>query len=235
MERMIMEQEIRKVREEICDVCGKLWQRGIVAANDGNVSVLLSDGSILCTPSGISKAAITPEMLLHVTKDLVVLDALEGMKPSSELKMHIRCYEERPDVKAVVHAHPPIATSFASLGKGLDDYKVMETIVQLGTVPVAPYAKPSSDEVPDSIAPFLQDHDAVLLAHHGALTVGDSLKTAYFRMETLEMFAKTSLYMKLLGGGPDLPKEKIDELLDLRENGYHIQGRHPGYEKLTEI
>ena len=228
-----MDKEVKKIREEICDVCTKLWQRGIVAANDGNVSVLLPDGSIICTPSGISKAAITPEMLLHVEQDLTVLSALEGMKPSSELKMHIRCYQERPDVKAVVHAHPPIATSFASIGKGLDDYKVMETIVQLGAVPVAPYAKPSSDEVPDSIAPFLKDHDAVLLANHGALTVGDSLKTAYFRMETLEMFAKTSLYMKLLGGGDDLPKDKIDELLDLRENGYHIQGRHPGYEKLT--
>lgn len=226
-----MEKELLQVREEICDVCHKLWQRGIVAANDGNVSVMLSDGSILCTPSGISKAAITPEMLLHVDRDLSVRSALQGMKPSSELKMHIRCYEEREDVRAVVHAHPPIATSFASIGIPLDDYKVMETVVQLGTVPIAPYAKPSTDEVPDSIAPFLADHDAVLLANHGALTVGDSLKTAYFRMETLEMFAKTSLYMRLLGGGPDLPKERIDELLDLRENGYHIKGRHPGYEK----
>lgn len=228
-----MEQLLKTTREEICDVCRKLWERGIVAANDGNVSVLLPDGSLLCTPSGVSKAAITPEMLLHVDQDLSVRSALFGMKPSSELKMHIRCYQERPDVTAVVHAHPPIATSFASIGKPLDDYKVMETIVQLGTVPVAPYATPSTDEVPDSIAPFLQDHDAVLLANHGALTVGDSLKTAYFRMETLEMFAKTSLYMKLLGGGADLSQERIDALLDLRENGYHIKGRHPGYEKLS--
>lgn len=228
-----MDQKLDAIRKEICDVCHKLWQRGIVAANDGNVSVLLEDGSILCTPSGISKAAITPEMLLHVDQDLSVRSALQGMKPSSELKMHIRCYQERPDVAAVVHAHPPIATSFASIGKPLDDYKVMETVVQLGSVPVAPYAKPSSDEVPDSIAPFLKNHDAVLLANHGALTVGDSLKTAYFRMETLEMFAKTSLYIRLLGGGDDLPQEKIRELLDLRENGYHIKGRHPGYEKLT--
>lgn len=228
-----MDQKYESVRNEICDVCQKLWQRGIVAANDGNVSVLLPDGSILCTPSGISKAAITPEMLLHVDQDLSVRSALAGMKPSSELKMHIRCYQERPDVTAVVHAHPPIATSYASIGLPLDDYKVMETVVQLGSVPIAPYAKPSSDEVPDSIAPYLKNHDAVLLANHGALTVGDSLKTAYFRMETLEMFAKTSLYIRLLGGGKDLPADKINELLDLRENGYHIQGRHPGYEKLT--
>lgn len=97
---------------------------------------------------------------------------------------------EREDVKAVVHAHPPIATSYASMGRALDGYQVMEFIVNLGAVPIAPYAQPSTDEVPDSIAPFLQDHDAILLAHHGALTVGDSLTRAYFRMESLEMFAK---------------------------------------------
>lgn len=150
------------------------------------------------------------------------------------MKMHFRCYAEREDVKAVVHAHPPIATSYASMGRALDGYQVMEFIVNLGAVPIAPYAQPSTDEVPDSIAPFLQDHDAILLAHHGALTVGDSLTRAYFRMESLEMFAKTSLYIHLLGGAPDMPQDKIDALIDLRNNGYKIPGRHPGYVKYNE-
>lgn len=226
-----MELNYIKEREEICDVCHKLWQRGIVAANDGNVSVKLDDGTFLCTPSGVSKSAMTPEILVHLDETEKILSAVDGYSPSSEMKMHFRCYSEREDVRAVVHAHPPIATSYASMGKALDGYHIMENIVNLGAVPVAPYAQPSTDEVPDSIAPFLQNHDAVLLAHHGALTVGDSLTRAYFRMESLEMFAKTSLYIHLLGGAPDMPEDKIEALLDLRENGYKIPGRHPGYVK----
>lgn len=167
-----MELNAMKEREEICDVCHKMWQRGIVAANDGNVSVKLEDGTFLCTPSGVSKAAMTPEILVHLAADGSVISAAEGYKPSSEMKMHFRCYAEREDVKAVVHAHPPVATSYASMGRALDGYQTMENIVNLGAVPVAPYAQPSTDEVPDSIAPFLQEHDAILLAHHGALTVG---------------------------------------------------------------
>ena len=168
-----MELNAMKEREEICDVCHKMWQRGIVAANDGNVSVKLADGTFLCTPSGVSKAAMTPEILVHLAADGSVISAAEGYKPSSEMKMHFRCYAEREDVKAVVHAHPPVATSYASMGRALDGYQTMENIVNLGAVPVAPYAQPSTDEVPDSIAPFLQEHDAILLAHHGALTVGE--------------------------------------------------------------
>ena len=217
-----MELNAMKEREAICDVCHKMWQRGIVAANDGNVSVKLEDGTFLCTPSGVSKAAMTPEILVHLAADGSVISAAEGYKPSSEMKMHFRCYAEREDVKAVVHAHPPIATSYASMGRALDGYQVMEFIVNLGAVPIAPYAQPSTDEVPDSIA------------HHGALTVGDSLTRAYFRMESLEMFAKTSLYIHLLGGAPDMPQDKINALIDLRKNGYKIPGRHPGYVKYNE-
>ena len=173
-------------------------------------------------------------ILVHLAADGSVISAAEGYKPSSEMKMHFRCYAERDDVKAVVHAHPPVATSYASMGRALDGYQTMENIVNLGAVPVAPYAQPSTDEVPDSIAPFLQEHDAILLAHHGALTVGESLTRAYFRMESLEMFAKTSLYIHLLGGAPDMPEDKINALMDLRQNGYKIPGRHPGYVKYNK-
>jgi L-fuculose-phosphate aldolase len=229
-----MELTYQKERDEICDVCHKMWQRGIVAANDGNVSVKLEDGTFLCTPSGVSKSAITPEMLVHLDAEGKVLSAADGYKPSSEMKMHFRCYEKREDVKAVVHAHPPIATSYASMGLALDGFQTMEAIVNLGAVPVAPYAEPSTDEVPDSIEPFLENHDAILLAHHGALTVGDTLTRAYFRMESLEMFAKTSLIIHLLGGAPDMPEDKIESLIELRKNGYKIPGRHPGYVKYNK-
>ena len=123
-----MELNAMKEREAICDVCHKMWQRGIVAANDGNVSVKLEDGTFLCTPSGVSKAAMTPEILVHLAADGSVISAAEGYKPSSEMKMHFRCYAEREDVKAVVHAHPPIATSYASMGRALDGYQAMEFI-----------------------------------------------------------------------------------------------------------
>ena len=229
-----MKLDYEKEREEICDVCHKLWQRGIVAANDGNVSVKLEDGTFLCTPSGVSKSAMTPEILVHLDLSGKILSAWEGYSPSSEMKMHVRCYSERADVRAVVNAHPPVATSYASMGRALDGYQTIENVVNLGAGPVAPYAQPSTDEVPDSIAPFLQEHDAILLAHHGALTVGDTLTRAYFRMESLEMFAKTSLYIHLLGGAPDLSGDKIDALMDLRVNGYKIPGRHPGYVKYNQ-
>ena len=120
-----------KEREEICDVCHKLWQRGIVAANDGNVSVRLEDGTVLCTPSGVSKGDMVPEILVHLAADGAVLHTMEGYKPSSEMKMHLRCYQEREDVNAVVHAHPPIATSYASMGKALDGYFMTENITNL--------------------------------------------------------------------------------------------------------
>ena len=223
-----------KEREEICDVCHKLWQRGIVAANDGNVSARLKDGTILCTPSGVSKGDMKPEMLVLLAADGTVISAEGGYKPSSEMKMHLRCYSEREDVNAVVHAHPPIATSYASMGKALDGYYMTENIMNLGAVPLASYARPSTDEVPDSIAPLLQNHDAMLLANHGALTVGETLTKAYFNMESLEMYAKTSLYIHLLGGAPDLSRERIDELLKLRENVYKLPGRHPGYVKYNK-
>ncbi len=218
------------IRQEICDVCHKMWQRGIVAANDGNVSVKLKDGTVLCTPTGVSKSAVTPEMLVHTDMDGNVLKAAEGYRPSSEMKMHYRCYQERPDVGAVVHAHPPVSTAFAAAGRALDGYSVMENIVQTGAVPVAPFAMPSTDEVPESVAPLLKDHDAMLLANHGALTVGRDLTSAYFKMESVEQYAKTTLYLTILGETKDLEEETVQDLIGLRSR-YGLTGRHPGYVK----
>lgn len=223
--------EYMEIREQICDVCHKMWQQGWVAANDGNVSVKLPDGNFLATPTGISKSFITPEKLVVIDKEGKVISGLPGFKPSSEIKMHLRCYRERPDVGAVVHAHPATATGFAVAGKSLDEYSMIETVIAIGSIPLTPYGTPSTDEVPDAITPYLQEHDVMLLQNHGALTVGCDLITAYYRMETLELYAKISLVAHLLGGAKEIDKPQIDKLLYLRENYYHVTGRHPGYKK----
>ncbi|MCI8602287.1 MAG: class II aldolase/adducin family protein [Oscillospiraceae bacterium] len=225
--------EYAEIREQICDVCHKMWQLGWVAANDGNVSVKLPDGRFLATPTGISKSFITPEKLVVIDGTGAVVNSLPGYKPSSEIKMHLRCYREREDVGAVVHAHPPTATGYAVAGKSLDEYSMIETVIAIGSIPLTPYGTPSTDEVPDAITPYLQEHDVMLLQNHGALTVGCDLITAYYRMETLELYAKISLTAHLLGGAQEIPRDRIDTLLDLRENYYHVAGRHPGYKKFS--
>lgn len=221
-----------ELREQICDVCHKMWQKGWVAANDGNVSVKLEDGTFLATPTGMSKSFITPEKLVHIDKEGSILEAEDGCRPSSEIKMHLRCYQEREDVGAVLHAHPPVATGFAVANKALDEYSMIETVIALGSVPVTPYGTPSTYEVPEAIAPYLGEHDAVLLQNHGALTVGADVITAYYRMETLELFAQISLNAHLLGGAKEISRENIDRLISMRK-GYGVTGRHPGYKKYT--
>ncbi len=224
----------QEIKELICDVCHKMWQLGWVAANDGNISVKMEDGTFWITPSGISKSFITPEKLIRVNEAMEKLEGAEGLVPSSEIKMHMRCYQEREDVGAVVHAHPPTATGYAVANKPLDEYSMIETVIAIGSVPVTPFGTPSTYEVPEAIAPYLAQHDVLLLQNHGALTVGCDLITAYYRMETLELFAKISLNAHLLGGAQEIPRNKIDQLLELRENYYHVTGRHPGYKKYSK-
>ncbi|CEN75152.1 L-fuculose phosphate aldolase [[Clostridium] sordellii] len=219
-----------EVREQMCDVCHKMWQLGWVAANDGNVSVKLDDGTFLATPTGISKSFITPEKLVHIDENGEVLDGPEGSKPSSEIKMHLRCYKEREDVGAVVHAHPPTATGYAVAHLDMDRYTMIETVIAIGSIPVTPYGTPSTYEVPDAIAPYLQEHDVLLLENHGALTVGSDLITAYYRMETLELYAKISLTAHLLGGEKEISQKNINRLIGMRK-GYGVTGRHPGFKR----
>lgn len=225
--------EYMETREIMCDICHKMWQLGWVAANDGNLSVKLPDGNFLATPTGMSKSFITPEKLVVINDMGEVLDAVNGYRPSSEIKMHLRCYREREDVGAVLHAHPPTATGYAVAHIPLDRYTMIETVAAIGSIPVTPYGTPSTYEVPDAIAPYLQEHDVLLLANHGALTVGADAITAYYRMETLELFAKISLTAHLLGGEKEISKENIDKLIDLRKY-YGITGKHPGYKHYRE-
>ena len=218
----------RETREIMCDICHKMWQLGWVAANDGNLSVRVADDRYLATPTGISKSFITPEKLVVIDGDGKVLEAQGEYRPSSEIKMHLRCYRERSDVGAVLHAHPPTATGYAVAHVPLDRYTMIETVAAIGSIPVTPYGTPSTYEVPDAIAPYLQEHDVLLLANHGALSVGADALTAYYRMETLELFAKISLTAHLLGGEKEISRENIQKLIDLRRY-YGITGRHPGY------
>lgn len=221
-----------KEKEAICDVGHRLWQLGFVAANDGNISVKLKDGTFLTTPTGTSKSILKPEMIIHIDENENVLEATEGYRPSSEFKMHLRCYRERPDINAVVHAHPPVATGFAIAHIPLDDYSMPEAIIFLGSVPIAPYGTPSTEEVPDGIAPFLVEHDTILMENHGAVTVGVDLTQAYYRMETLEHFAKVTLTARQLGGAFELNKKQIDACIQIRKDA-NFPGRHPGYKKYS--
>lgn len=222
--------DINLIKEQICDVCHKTWQLGWVAANDGNVSARLEDGTFLCTPTGMSKSFITPEKLLRINDKGEVLEGAEGLRPSSEIKMHLRCYAKRPDVWSVIHAHPPGATGFAVAHKAMDMYNMIEDVAVIGSVPLTPYGTPSTSEVPDAIEPYLEEHDVMLLENHGALAVGSDVITAFYRMESLELWAKITINAVILGGSIDISRENIQKLIDLR-SFYRVTGRHPGYKK----
>lgn len=226
-------QNIEEVKNQICDVCHKMWQLGWVAANDGNVSVKLEDGTILATPTGMSKSFITPEKLIRIDKDGNILEGAEGLRPSSEIKMHLRCYEKREDVFSVIHAHPPGATGFAVAHKAMDMYNMIEDVAVIGSVPLTPYGTPSTIEVPDAIEPYLEEHDVMLLENHGALAIGSDVITAFYRMESLELWAKITINAVILGGSFDISRENIQKLINLR--GYYgVTGRHPGYKLFNE-
>jgi L-fuculose-phosphate aldolase len=218
------------IKSQICDICGKMWQLGWVAANDGNITVKLGDGLFLATPTGMSKSFITPDKIVKINSKGEVVEGADGLKPSSEIKMHLRCYEERGDIGAVMHAHPPVATGYAVANKALDGYTMIEAVIAIGSVPVTPYGTPSTYEVPEAIAPYLQQHDVLLLQNHGALTVGTDLITAFYRMETLELWAKISLNAHLLGGAVEISHENIERLCGMRAQ-YGVTGKHPGYKK----
>lgn len=168
---------------------------------------------------------VTPEMIVHINKARRDDRNCGRVPPVVEMRMHFRCYEEREDVGAVLHAHPPVATGFAVADIPLDEYSMIETVLALGSVPIAPYATPSTDEVSDAITPYLREHDAILLKNHGAVTVGADVYTAYYRMETLEQFAKITLTAHLLGGAKEID-QNIDRLVDLRNNYYKMSGKH---------
>ena len=192
----------------------RLWVRGYVAANDGNVSVRIGEREIITTPKNVSKGFMTPDMM--VVTDLQGKKIAGDREPSSEIKMHLQVYRDRPDARAVVHAHPPTATGFAVAGIPLDRAVLAEVITTLGSIPIAEYATPSTDELPIACSKYLKAHDGLLLANHGALAIGPDLFTAYHRMETIEHFAKISLVTRTLGREHLLSREEVQRLQGLR-------------------
>jgi L-fuculose-phosphate aldolase len=215
-----------QAKQEILEAGLKIYQRGLVAANVGNLSVRVGDNALWVTPTGVSKGSMTEEMLVKVDLDGNLLEG--SRKPSSETKMHLRIYKENPDVRAVIHAHPPGATGFAVAHKAMDMYNMIEDVAAIGSVPLTPYGTPSTFEVPDAIEPYLEEHDVMLLENHGALAVGSDVITAFYRMESLELWAKITINAVILGGSRDISRENIDKLINLRSY-YRITGRHPGY------
>ena len=202
-------------REAVCRVGKLLYDRGYVAANDGNISVRVGEGRLLITPSGVSKGRMTPDMLLVTDLDGAVIEG--NRHPSSEGKMHLEVYRGRPDVNAVVHAHPPVSTAFAVYRRGLETPYLSELVAGLGQVPCTPsFAMLSTEEVPQSVRPYLADHNALLLANHGALAWGGDLWEAFDRLETVEHTAKIVLNAQLLGGGIPLTEEEVVRLQGLR-------------------
>lgn len=211
-------------RADIVEVGKRLYARAYVASNDGNISIKLDDGTILTTPKGVSKGFMTPDMM-------VVVD-LEGKKirgsrdASSELLMHLEVYRNRPDVRAVVHAHPPIATGFAVAGIPLDRAVLAEVVTTLGSIPIAEYGTPSTPELPAAVRKYIKAHDGLLLANHGALTVGPEVFAAYYKMETIEHFARISLVARQLGREHLLSREEVLRLQNLR-GSYGIKAPAP--------
>src|SRR6266567_1825534 len=203
-----------QLRADIVEIGRRLYARGYTASNDGNISVRLDDGRLLMTPKNVSKGFMASEMMC--------ITDLEGNKlagdrdPSSEMQMHLEVYRQRPDARAVVHAHPPIATGFAVAGIPLDRAVLAEVVTTLGSVPIAEYATPSTKELPAAVRQYVKAHDGMLLANHGALTAGADLFAAYYKMETIEHFAKISLVARLLGGENLIAREEVERLQELR-------------------
>lgn len=192
----------------------RMYEHDYVVTNDGNITVKVSPTEIWVTPTGVSKGYMTTDMMVKMDLDGNIVAG--SYKPSSEIKMHLRVYRENPLVCGVVHAHPINATSFAIAGIPLDAPILVEAILQLGAVPIAHYAKPGTYDVADSIAPYCNDYNAVLLSNHGALTWGNSLMQAYNRMEVLETYAKMALNVYLLNRCRALSEQQITELQNLR-------------------
>lgn len=200
-----------RVKEEIVAIGKRLYAKGLVVANDGNISVRTGSDEVLITPTGVNKGLMNEEMISGV--DLAGNQVFGSTKPSSELEVHLEAYRCRPDIQAVVHAHPPVATGFAAAGVPLDKPVLPEVVLRLGWIPLVAYGTPSTLELSGALSEYLPEHEAFLLANHGVLTVGKDLLDAYDKMETVEFYARVLLVARLLGGERELTAEQLQKLL----------------------
>jgi L-fuculose-phosphate aldolase len=204
----------RDLRDDIVKVGRLVFEKGWVAANDGNISIRLDDRRILATPTGVSKGMLHPD-------DLIIVDyegnKLEGrLERTSEIAMHLTIYGMRDDIKSVVHAHPPVATGFATAGLSLNKALLPEVVIGLGCVPLADYGLPGTPALTEPMLPLIPRYDAILLANHGAVSYGKDVLQAYFRMETVEHFARINFVAEMLGGAKVLPKLEVEKLFTSR-------------------
>jgi L-fuculose-phosphate aldolase len=224
----------QQCRDDIIRVCHRIYDKGWVAMNDGNVSIRLDKDRILCTPTAVSKGMVALE-------DLILVDMngkqVEGDRQcTSEIAMHITVYSMRADVSAVVHAHPPVATGFAAAGRALDKALLPEVIINLGAVPLAAYGLPGTPALSDGMLPFIPNYDALLLENHGCTTWGADLWEAFFRMEIVEHFARITFVAEMLGGARALPREEVEKLFASRAR-YNVTSRahmEPGMPLVAE-
>jgi L-fuculose-phosphate aldolase len=208
-------------RREIVSYGKMLHERGFVAAMDGNLSVRLNDKQILATPTAMSKGALTPADLVIVNQQG---DRLSGRHDvSSEIAMHLLIYRSRPDIRAVVHAHPPTATGFAAAGIALSEPLVCEVVIGLGSIPLAKYGTPGTPELSEALEPLIGDYDAILMSNHGVVSYGDTLAHAYMKMETVEHFAQIALVTHILGRQQPLAGADLEKLVQARSK---YQGTH---------
>jgi L-fuculose-phosphate aldolase len=215
----------REYRQDIVEVGRLVYQKGWVAANDGNITIRLDGERILATPTGVSKGMMHPDDLIIMDNDgRKLLGRREG---TSEILMHLTVYKMRPDIRAVVHAHPPVSTGFATAGRSLDQALLPEVIIGLGCVPLAAYGLPGTPALTEPMLPLIPKYDAILMANHGAVCYGEDVWKAFFRMETVEHFARINLVAELLGGPNVLPRDEVNKLLDSRTR-YGVKSRSGG-------
>jgi len=209
-----------RARKQIVEIGKLMYERSYVVSSDGNISVRLDENTVLATPTMTSKG--------RMTEDSLALTDMEGKplsdkRASSELAMHLLIYRERPDIKAVCHAHPPHGTAFAVAGLAIDKPILSEVILTLGCVPLTEYGTPSTDELTEAMKPYVAHHNALLMANHGAVAYGESLWQAWDRLETLEHTAKIAILAKALGGANDLPSDAIEKLINIREKAGYLK------------
>ena len=202
------------LRKDIVEVGRRVWNRGYVASNDGNISARLDENHVLITPTGVSKGFMKED-------ELVIVDlkgnVKSGKKPSSEMFLHLEVYKHRPDVHGIVHSHPPFATGFAVAGIPLDKCILPEVVIVLGGIPLVAYGTPGTEEFFRPVIQIVDKNDAFLLANHGTLTIGKDVYNAYYKTETLEHFAHIAFVAQQLGAMNVLNKEQVQKLIDLRE------------------
>lgn len=230
----------QELREHICFVGRLMYQNHLINGNSGNISARLGEDRILATPSGLAKGFMQPDQLIIVNLAGERIDepteANRALHPTSEVLMHLECYRQRPDVNGVVHAHPPTAVALTLIGYDFQRPVIPEALVLLGMIPTTPYATPGGPEDRDVIKQLIREHDAIMLVHHGSLTVAPSVWDAYMLLETLEHTSKILFMAEQLGGARMIPTDKIGKLLDMRvQLGFNRPGDEERFKKATSL